>query len=124
MRPNGRKKNFGRPSPPPPSSQGLDLALHWSGLFYKYTKIADFLIQCKLSCSDVAKEKLTRLFYQSSQLFHSIAASKLSKSCLCFLEQFEPLVRSFSASEISWQRSLRGIPNHGLSFLRVLCYCL
>ena len=42
----------------------------------------NFLIRCKLSCSDVhvAKEKLSRLFYQLSQLLHSIRTLKLSKS--------------------------------------------
>lgn len=56
---------------------------------------------------NVIKEKLSRLFCQSSQLFYSTAPSKLFH-VFFFSEQFELVVSSFSAGEISPQPALRG----------------
>ena len=56
---------------------------------------------------NVIKEKLSRLFCQSSRLFYSTAPSKLFHAFF-FSEQFEPVVSSFSAGEINLQPALRG----------------
>ena len=56
---------------------------------------------------NVIKEKLSRLFCQSSWLFYSTAPSKLFH-VFFFSEQFELVVSSFSAGEISPQPALRG----------------
>ena len=55
---------------------------------------------------DVAKEKISRLFSLSNRLFYFAASSKLPRPCLCFPEQFDPVVSSFSADEISRQPPL------------------
>jgi len=64
---------------------------------------------CCAIARDVAKEKLRRLFYQSSWLFYPTAPSKFPHVFVCS-EQFEPVVSCFSVGEIRWQPALTDIP--------------
>ena len=56
----------------------------------------------------LVQEKISRLFLLLKQVFYSTASSKLP--FVCFPEQFEPVVSSFSAGEICWKPALSDKP--------------
>ena len=64
---------------------------------------------CCAIAMDVAKEKLRRLFYQSSWLFYSTVPSKFPH-VFVFSEQFELVVSCFSVGKIRWQPALTDTP--------------
>ena len=72
---------------------------------------------CGKQLRDVGMERLSRLFYKSSQLFF-YQLHLQNCPCLCFPEPFELVANSSSAVEISWQMALSDIFLRSISLFR------